>query len=138
MDRGALVVTVVPPIAIGIILYETAGPPWDAMRLAGLVLTAFGLLMLSVARLQLGNAFSVSPQARMLVTHGIYSRVRNPIYLFGAITVTGLILYFRKPIFLLALLVLVPAQVLRARAEARLLEETFGDDYRRYKDSTWF
>jgi protein-S-isoprenylcysteine O-methyltransferase Ste14 len=138
MDRGALFVTVIPPLAIGVILYEFAGPPWDAMRIAGLVLVAVGLLMLTVARFQLGNAFSVTPQARMLVTRGIYSRVRNPIYVFGTVVIVGLILYFRVPIFLLVLLILVPMQVLRARAEARILEQTFGDDYRRYKRSTWF
>jgi protein-S-isoprenylcysteine O-methyltransferase Ste14 len=138
MDRGALFVAVIPPLAIGAIMYETAGPPWDAMRITGLVLVAFGLLMLTVARFQLGNAFSVTPQARMLVTRGIYSRVRNPIYVFGTVVIVGLIFYFRVPIFLLVLLILVPMQVLRARAEARILEQTFGDDYRRYKRSTWF
>jgi protein-S-isoprenylcysteine O-methyltransferase Ste14 len=138
MDRGALFVAVIPPLAIGVILYEFAGSPWDAMRITGLVLVAFGLLMLTVARFQLGNAFSVTPQARMLVTRGVYSRVRNPIYVFGTVVIVGLIFYFRVPIFLLVLLILVPMQVLRARAEARILEQTFGDDYRRYKRSTWF
>ena len=138
MDRGALFVAVIPPLAIGAILYEFAGSPWDAMRITGLALVAFGLLILTVARFQLGNAFSVTPQARMLVTRGIYSRVRNPIYVFGTVVIVGLIFYFRVPIFLLVLLILVPMQVLRARAEARILEQTFGDDYRRYKRSTWF
>jgi protein-S-isoprenylcysteine O-methyltransferase Ste14 len=29
-------------------------------------------------------------------------------------------------------------QIVRARAEGRVLEERFGDAYRRYKDQTWF
>lgn len=138
MDRQALVVTIVPPVAIGAIMYDVPGPPWDAMRISGLALAAFGLLFLTIARFQLGNAFSVTPQARMLVTHGLYSRIRNPVYVFGAIAIAGLILYLRKPIFLLVLLVLIPMQVIRARQEQRVLEDRFGDEYRRYKASTWF
>jgi protein-S-isoprenylcysteine O-methyltransferase Ste14 len=138
MDRPALVVTIVPPIALAVLMYEAAGPPWDAMRISGLVLIAFGLIFLTIARVQLGNAFSVTPQARILVTRGIYSRVRHPVYVFSAIAISGLILYLRQPIFLLVLLVLVPVQVMRAREEQRLLEEKFGDEYRRYKRDTWF
>ena len=138
MERPALVVTIVPPIALALVMYETAGPPWDAMRISGLALAVFGLLFLTISRVQLGNAFSVTPQARMLVTRGIYSRVRHPVYVFGAIVITGLILYLRQPIFLLVLLVLVPLQVVRAREEQRVLEVKFGDEYRRYKRATWF
>ena len=36
-----------------------------------------------VARLQLGAAFSVRPEARQLVETGLYSRLRHPIYVFG-------------------------------------------------------
>ena len=138
MERPALVVTIVPPIALALVMYETAGPPWDAMRISGLALAVFGLLFLTISRVQLGNAFSVTPQARMLVTRGIYSRVRHPVYVFGAIVITGLILYLRQPIFLLVLLVLVPLQIVRAREEQRALEEKFGGEYRRYKRATWF
>src|SRR5689334_3196618 len=138
MQRPALVVTVLPPVAIAVILYVTAGPPWDAMRLSGLVLVLFGLLFLTIARVQLGNAFSVTPRARMLVTRGLYSRIRHPVYIFGAITISGVLLYLRQPIFLLILLVLIPMQILRAREEERVLEASFGDEYRQYRRSTWF
>ena len=138
MDRAAIVVTVIPPVGIGIILYETAGPPWDAMRIAGLFLCVFGLLFLTISRLQLGSSFSVTPQAKALVTRGIYSRVRNPIYIFGTLAIAGLILYLRQPIFLIILALLIPVQVWRARQEQAVLEQTFGDQYREYKRGTWF
>ena len=137
MDRPALIVAVIPPLAIAAIMYETAGPPWDGMRICGIVLAAVGLLFLTIARFQLGNAFSVTPQARILVTRGIYRRIRHPVYIFGATAIAGLILYLRKPLFLIALLALVPLQVMRARQEEHVLEERFGDQYRRYKASTW-
>jgi protein-S-isoprenylcysteine O-methyltransferase Ste14 len=36
-----------------------------------------------IARWQLGHAFSVTPQERQLVTRGLYSKIRHPIYVFG-------------------------------------------------------
>lgn len=138
MGIRPFIITVVPPLAFAAILYDTAGPPWGAMRIAGLVMVAFGITLLTIARFQLGNSFSVTPQARALVTHGIYRRVRNPIYVFGAIAIAGLILWFRQPLLLFVLAILVPMQIARARAEARVLEQKFGDEYRAYRRNTWF
>jgi protein-S-isoprenylcysteine O-methyltransferase Ste14 len=96
------------------------------------------LLMWSVARFQLGASFSVKAKASVLVTHGIYSRIRNPIYVFGGIMIAGMMLFFLKPEYLLIFAVLVPMQVVRARKESAVLEAAFGDEYRRYKAETWF
>jgi protein-S-isoprenylcysteine O-methyltransferase Ste14 len=107
-------------------------------NIVGLVLMVFGFVLWVTARLQLGDSFSVSAQARRLVTHGLYSRIRNPVYVFGAVALSGLVLAMGKPIFLLALLLLVPLQIKRARAESKVLEEKFGDAYREYCNNTWF
>ena len=61
------------------------------MRIAGAILAATGYILFVVARLQLGKSFSVSPQAKELFTHGLYSRIRNPIYVFVAVMWFGLI-----------------------------------------------
>ncbi len=50
----------------------------------------------------------------------------------------GLILYLDRLWFLLLLIPLLLLQVFRARREARLLEQRFGDAYRRYRARTWF
>jgi protein-S-isoprenylcysteine O-methyltransferase Ste14 len=115
-----------------------APPPWTALRIAGLVIAIASLILLTVARVQLGNSFSVMPEARQLVTRGIYSRIRNPIYVFSAIGLAALCLYVNMPVLLLGLLVLVPIQYFRARAEGRVLETRFAEEYRQYKSATWF
>jgi protein-S-isoprenylcysteine O-methyltransferase Ste14 len=138
MKRSALMVTIVPVLAIGYLVFEFAHPPWTPMRLWGLILMIPALILLTVSRIQLGNSFSVSPQAKQLVTHGIYSRIRNPIYVFGTIVFTGLFLFLERPYLLLLLMPVLILQISRARAEARILEEHFGDQYRQYKASTWF
>jgi protein-S-isoprenylcysteine O-methyltransferase Ste14 len=138
MNRSALMVTIVPLLAIAYVVYEFAHPPWTPLRIAGLILMIPALILLTVARIQLGNSFSLAPQANQLVTHGIYSRIRNPIYVFGTFVFAGLFLFFERPLLLLLLVPVLILQITRARAEARVLEEHFGDDYRRYRALTWF
>ncbi len=112
--------------------------PWNPARLPGLAIALPALVLLVIARLQLGESFSVTPQARQLVAHGIYSRIRNPMYVFSALYIAGLILYAQRFPLLLILLVLIPIQTIRAGQEAKKLEARFGDEYRRYRARTWF
>lgn len=111
---------------------------WTPVRVAGAVIATVGLVLLLTARIQLGRSFSVSAQARKLVTSGIYSRIRNPIYVFSAMFLCGLVIAIGRPILLLVLLVLVPLQVRRARKEEQVLTEAFGEEYVQYKARTWF
>ena len=117
----------------------TGGPgPRDEIRMAGLALCTIGFGGVIVARFTLGKSFSVAARARELVTAGIYSRIRNPIYIFGMVFFAGLWAMVRIPAMGLLFLVLIPVQVWRAKREARVLEEKFGDEYRRYRAGTWF
>jgi protein-S-isoprenylcysteine O-methyltransferase Ste14 len=112
--------------------------PWTAAHIAGVSIAAPSLLLLIIARLQLGRAFSVEAKASSLVTTGLYSRIRNPIYLFAGLTILGVIIFVGRPWWLLIFAVLVPLQIYRSRNEARVLEEKFGDTYREYRQKTWF
>ena len=138
MSRSWLFFATVPTAALAYFIYLFWRPPWTPLRIAGLVLLFLGLVFLTVARFQLGKSFSLTPQARQLVTHGLYSRIRNPVYVFGAVVVLGLFLFIDRPYYLLAFLVIIPLQILRARAEASVLEAHFGDEYRQYRSKTWF
>ena len=138
MNRGPMLLNLVSVAGMGFLIYEFGHPPWSTSRIAGLILMIAALIPLIVARTQLGKSFSLTPQARQLVTHGIYSRIRNPIYFFGTFVLIGLFLFLGYPYLFLLFLVLLPLQFFRARAEARVLEERFGEQYRQYKASTWF
>ncbi len=111
---------------------------WTTPRIIGLVLLIAGFVLWTVARFQLGSSFAVSAQARQLVTRGLYSKIRNPIYLFGSWVFAGAILVFSEPKFLLIFLVLIPLQLWRARKESAVLEAAFGEEYRKYRAGTWF
>jgi protein-S-isoprenylcysteine O-methyltransferase Ste14 len=115
------------------------GPkPWNWAHWLGLALAVPALLLLFVARFQLGKSFSVTPQARQLITHGIYSKIRNPIYFFGEIMMVGFFMVLHRPFLLLVPVIAIPIQIFRARKESKVLEERFGDEYQQYKRSTWF
>ncbi len=129
----ALAAIVIPLFALSL-----WGPPWTVARIAGLVLATLSFLLLLLARIQLGSSLSVRAKASALVTTGIYSRVRNPIYIFSGLTIAGLILWANRPWLLLLLLVLIPMQVIRSRKEAQVLEAEFGAAYLEYKRKTWF
>jgi len=119
--------------------FFVSGPgPRDLLRWVGLGLGTLGLAGLTVARYTLGRSFSISPKARELVTRGIYSRIRNPIYVSGVIFAAGFFLMVRKPVFWFVLLPIVILQIVRANKEARVLEAAFGDSYREYRKRTWF
>jgi protein-S-isoprenylcysteine O-methyltransferase Ste14 len=111
---------------------------WDWHRCVGTPLVFVGLAGIVAARVQLGKSFSLSPQARQLVTRGVYSKIRNPIYVFGLVEVAGLVLVLRHPSLWLLLPLIVIMQTVRARREAQVLEAAFGDAYREYRRKTWF
>ncbi len=111
---------------------------WDGVRIAGAAIAGVSLVLLVVARLQLGAAFSIQAKASKLVTMGIYSRIRNPIYVFGEFILIGLSMLVKRWDFLLLAAALIPVQIVRARKEARVLAAAFGEEYARYKARTWF
>jgi len=112
--------------------------PWTPLRIAGTILAIPSLALWFVARVQLGKSFSITPQAKELVTHGLYSKIRNPVYLFGSLLIAGIFLYIGRPWLLLLFVLLIPLQLFRIKKEERVLQEKFGETYLQYKKSTWF
>ncbi len=106
--------------------------------MGGAVLAVIAYVLLIAARVQLGKSFSVRPEAKELVTHGLYARIRNPMYLFLDLMLFGLILALGLHWLLAILAALVVVQARRARREARVLEASFGQAYLDYRSRTWF
>lgn len=139
-DAAFVMLAPIPAVAV---LVVAARPgvmrpgPWLPIHVAGLALVVVGLALLTLARWQLGDAFSIEPRATALVTRGLYARIRNPVYVFGLVLFAGLLLYLDLPRLLPALVPLAIVQAIRARREARVLEARFGDAYRAYRARTW-
>lgn len=118
-------------------MFTTSGS-WDLQRGMGIVLMLAGMGGVAVARYQLGRSFAIKAEAHQLVTQGVYSKIRNPIYVFGTILVAGFVMVVHRPIGWLFVLFVIAMQIIRARREARVLEAAFGDAYRDYRRKTWF
>ena len=133
-----IVLTLVVGVAICALVWQRLPSEWTAVRIAGMGLLVVGFVLWTVARFQLGASFAVTAQARQLVTRGLYSKLRNPIYVFGSCVIAGAILLFTKPLGLLIFAVIIPLQIWRAGKESAVLEAAFGEEYRKYRAGTWF
>jgi protein-S-isoprenylcysteine O-methyltransferase Ste14 len=125
-------------ISVPSLFWKFRSAPWDPMRWTGAILMVPSFILFSLAHVQLGSSFSVSAQARNLVTTGLYSRIRNPIYLFGGLLIVGVFLCLERPLYMLIFVVLIPLQLVRMRQEEKVLEAKFGEVYRLYRKGTWF
>jgi protein-S-isoprenylcysteine O-methyltransferase Ste14 len=123
-----------------LIVAAVAGMRWQNDRHhwigAAISVPAFFLWML--ARRQLGASFAVRAQAKKLVTHGLYSRIRNPIYVFGGLTFAGVFVVQGWYIWTVVFVIFNLAQYFRIKREEQVLTQAFGDEYRTYRSRTWF
>ena len=139
-NPGAWITTLAPLVALVWMIAGALGlhRQWDGARIIGFAVGAVFLSLVFLARLQLGDSFSIAPEARKLVTTGLYSKVRHPVYVFGTLAILGIALYAHLWPLLPVVLIVIPIQVVRARAEERVLIDKFGEEYLRYKSRTWF
>ena len=137
MKSNLLTLAVIIVIVASLLVYAPE-VDWNTAKVIGAVLVGISFPLFVLARWQLGSSFSVKAKANRLVTTGLYSRLRNPIYLFGGLFIVGLSLFLSPWSPLVVALVIVPMQVMRARREERVLAEAFGEEYERYKSNTWF
>jgi protein-S-isoprenylcysteine O-methyltransferase Ste14 len=135
LDLAVFLVVAVLTLTIGAFgVFETPIATWWLGLVLCLVFTPPWFL----ARKQLGEAFSVRADARKLVTGGMYSKIRHPVYVFGGVAWVGALLpMLGWQAFVIGLIILV-VEIARARREERVLAETFGQEYEDYKRRTWF
>ncbi|MFY9910178.1 MAG: isoprenylcysteine carboxylmethyltransferase family protein [Candidatus Sulfotelmatobacter sp.] len=139
-DRSFYAITIAQIVAAGVVVWLVFLRPgaWDWQRSVGSALMFAGMAGIALARYQLGRSFAIRPQARQLVTHGIYSKIRNPIYVFGSLLFAGFVLVLHRPGLWLLFAAIVVMQTIRAHREAQVLEAAFGEAYREYRRKTWF
>jgi protein-S-isoprenylcysteine O-methyltransferase Ste14 len=136
MRKVALVCVVALLTAGAIIAITHHGRTFTSSLGGALVLAGVPLMVLG--RLQLGKAFSLGPKATTLVTHGLYSKIPHPLFVFLDVALLGVLIALRQPWLVAPWLALVAVHAWAARREARVLERAFGDAYRQYRAKTWW
>lgn len=129
IDLAVYVVVVVLALWLG---------PRGTLWYVGLGISAAAALFWLLARWQLGRSFSVRAAAHRLVTHGLYAKIRHPVYVFGSLALLGAFLALQVWPVLIIWLVVVLVEYRRARREEQVLEKAFGTEYVAYRNSTWF
>ena len=102
-----------------------------------LAITLIGVALAVVSAHSLGANFSFGPQGRALVVRGPYRLVRHPIYLAELAMIAGVTIVDPRLVPVLGALVVLVLQLVRIRAEERLLRSTF-PGFRRYAAETRF
>src|SRR6202158_5679429 len=133
-----IAVTLIVVLAIAVAVLQFPPGTWTPIQTVGLSVLVAEFVLGTIARFQLGNSSTASAQPKRLVSSGLYSKIRNPIYVFGSCVLAGLILLLGRPIWLVIFILLIPLQIWRARKESQVLEAKFGEEYRKYRSATWF
>ncbi len=111
---------------------SAADPLWDSLST---ILILMGSAMACLAVLDLGRSMSIMPEARKLVTSGLYGRIRHPLYLAEEIAVLGFCLQFRSWQVAPILAVHFYFQIRRMAFEEGILAKAF-PGYAEYKQRT--
>src|SRR5215831_3154794 len=101
MIAANIAITVIVGTALAFVVHQYSPATRTPMQIVGVCLLIIGFFLWTMARFQLGKSLAVTAQAKKLVTNGLYSKIRNPIYVFGSCVIAGLILTVGRPSYLL-------------------------------------
>lgn len=107
-------------------------------HIIGSVVTSLAFILWIIARVQLGNSFTIGAHAKKLVTVGLYSKLRHPVYYFSTLAVTGIAIFAWNIYMTIPVILLIAIEIIRIRQEEAVLGKTFGKDYLKYKQTSWF
>jgi protein-S-isoprenylcysteine O-methyltransferase Ste14 len=106
-----------------------------AMQLVSSLLVGVGSLGSLLVLWRLGAAFSIMPEARVLVTRGPYAYARHPLYAVEMLTIIGTAMLFAQPWAALIALGVLMLLVVRSHYEEQVLTEAY-PEYVAYRAKT--
>jgi protein-S-isoprenylcysteine O-methyltransferase Ste14 len=127
------------PLVLAYLGPKDFGFGFPSLVYVGLSIGAMGVLLWAAAMWTLGSSLAVLPGTDHLVTKGVYRVFRHPVYIGIVLTLSGLFVACGSvPCLVYVGLVVIPLNIIRARAEEKALLEQLGPPYQQYRDSTLF
>jgi protein-S-isoprenylcysteine O-methyltransferase Ste14 len=124
-----LQIHLVPP-RVAMVLFDSL-----ALKITGALLMSAGLAMYGLGTRGLGGSWRLGIDRKTpgpLMTNGVFSRTRNPIYVSFDLLIIGTFLTQGRLHFLLLALTLAAMMHLQIRREEQFLIRNYGDAYRSY------
>jgi protein-S-isoprenylcysteine O-methyltransferase Ste14 len=115
-----------------------AGPQTNdaAIMAAADLMMIVGTAGAALALASLGRCFGIFPEARGLVTHGLYQYIRHPMYLFEFVAFLGVLLPAFGALNALLYSSFAAMQLARMTFEEQTLSATFPEEYPGYRQRT--
>ena len=127
------------PLVVGYVSPKYFGFGHRWLVQIGLGVGLLGVILWIVSMWHIGSSFAVMPGAKELITRGIYTYIRHPMYLGITLTICGLMLACGSVFGMIYLVaVILPVNAVRVRLEERALTNQFGELYLAHKKNTWF
>lgn len=129
-------------LAIAMLLFpgDPISDVWlsEVLPLSAVLLVSFSILRIQARRSIGEHTRGFTHDADRLVTEGIYSRIRHPLYLSnGGVGYAFVILHMGfQPVALVFVVALFAFEFLLSRLEDRYLESRFGDEWRKWAAAT--
>lgn len=111
----------------------------DVFLIIGLTLIHLSLLWISLAQYQMSNSWRIGIDENIkteLITKGLFSYSRNPIFLGMTISVTGIFFILPNALTFFVMLSTYIVIQIQIRLEEEFLEKQHGQEYLSYKQTT--
>ncbi len=115
-------------------------PPGLGVYIPAVILTLAGVVVAILARRSLAGNWSrqvAIKEGHELITTGLYRYIRNPIYTGIMLMTLGTAIFIPTLSSLAGFLVMLITVGFKLRAEEKILEQQFSDEYLAYKKHTW-
>lgn len=132
---AAVLLYIINPTWVGWASFEFP----SCLRWAGVIWMIFNTVMILWAHASLGRFFTVDLgvySGHKLIKHGLYARIRHPIYTILMLDWLAIILITANWFFLIAAIGSILRITNQVAVEESMMSEAFGQEYEEYKQST--
>jgi protein-S-isoprenylcysteine O-methyltransferase Ste14 len=133
MFPGYTILFILSLLPVKINISEILNIPRTGLTVAAIIFMSIGIVMLAIAASEIKKSLKVN----QLITAGLYSRIRNPMYAAHIFfLMPGICLLINDVKTLLSIIFTIIIFLILISGEEKVLADNFGSEYLRYKTRT--